>query len=140
MPGADPVYEREFVEGPATLLGGVLANVEGLVAPATFVEPGVDEELNGLLLCQGHFVPAQPEAMSAKAIMQTHWDKELRIIRESFATGQERSPFVRRPPVNCPKRPESSMNPVSHHNSKALSIGSYRPARRVYPFSAKSAV
>jgi hypothetical protein len=67
------------------LPGGVFANVEGFVAPATFVELGVEEELNGLLLCQGHFVPAQPEAMHAKATTHAHWDKKLRIIRESFA-------------------------------------------------------
>jgi hypothetical protein len=81
--------------------------VEGFGTPFETVDLlGVLDELNGPPLCQGHLPLAQPEAMMAKTITHAHRDKELRIIRESFAKGQERSPFVRRPPCQLPETAE----------------------------------
>jgi hypothetical protein len=99
-----------------------VAIVEGFVAPFETVDLlGVLlEELNVPPLCQGHLVPAQPDTAIANRITPALRDKELRIIRESFAKGQMRSPLVRRPPCHCPERPNSSMNPVLHRFRELL--------------------
>jgi hypothetical protein len=86
------------------LLGGaLLARVAGFVTPAGLDGLGVLDEPNMLLLCHGHLPFAQPETIIVKTIIHAHWEKELRIIRESFAMGQERSPFVRRLPCQLPE-------------------------------------